>query len=66
MLIKAGLETASRRKSKVYIVASPMGLPLYVRHGWKRVDTIIVDMKKYGGSNVVVEEFLLRDFEVDP
>ena len=60
LLIKAGLEAADAANSKVYIIASPMGLPLYVRHGWMKVDEITVDMGKYGGSSVIVEELLLR------
>ena len=62
-LIRAGLEAADAARSKVYIIASPMGLPLYLRHGWKKLDSIVVDMSKYGGSSVVAEELLLRAVE---
>ena len=66
LLIKEGLNAADAAGSKVYIIASPMGLPLYLRHGWKRVDEVAVDMRKYGGSSVVVEEMLLREIGAIP
>ena len=59
-LIRSGLEAADAARSKIYIIASPMGLPLYRRLGWEKLDEIVVDMRKYGGSGVVVEELLLR------
>lgn len=65
-LIKDGLDIADAAGSKVYIIASPMGLPLYLRHGWKRVDGVVVDMRKYGGSSVVVEEMLIREIGAVP
>lgn len=43
-----------------------MGLPLYLGHGWQKVDEVVVDMRKYGGSHVVVEELLLREPGAEP
>ena len=65
-LIKDGLNIADAAGSKVYIIASPMGLPLYLRHGWNRVDKVAVDMTKYGGSSMVVEELLIREVGAIP
>lgn len=65
-LIKDGLDIADAAGSKVYIIASPMGLPLYLRHGWKKVDEVVVDMRTYGGNSVVVEEMLIREIGAAP
>lgn len=61
LLIKAGLDVADEAMSKVYVFSTPVGLPLYLRHGWKKVDELVVDMGKYGGSGVIVEEHLVRE-----
>ncbi|KAL8837230.1 MAG: hypothetical protein Q9170_002603 [Blastenia crenularia] len=61
MLIREGLAAADRDKAKAYIEASPKGLELYQRHGWKIVDTIRMDMSPYGGPKDAVEELLIRE-----
>lgn len=65
-LIRDGLDIADAAGSKVYTIATSMGLPLYLRHGWKKIDEVAVDMRKYGGSNVVVEEMVLREIGAVP
>lgn len=60
LLIKTGLDVADEARSELYVCFSSMGLPVYLRHEWKKVDEIVMDMSKYGGSGVVVEEHLVR------
>ena len=61
MLIKAGLDMADRDNARTYIEASAKGLPLYLRHGWEPVGATTIDMRKYGGTEVVVEKTLIRE-----
>ena len=61
MLINEGLANADRCKARTYIEASPSGYGLYLRHGWKQVDEIVIDIGKYGGRGVATEKLLLRE-----
>lgn len=48
MLIEEGLDVADANNAKTYIEASPKGVQLYLRHGWKQVDDILIDVGKFG------------------
>ena len=61
MLIADGLADADRDNARTYIEASPAGFQLYLRHGWKQVDAIVIDTAKYGGRGVATEKLLLRE-----
>ncbi|KAL8708855.1 MAG: hypothetical protein Q9220_006311 [cf. Caloplaca sp. 1 TL-2023] len=61
MLIREGLAAADRDEAKCYIEASPAGLELYKRYGWKQVDEIVLDMKPHGGSGMATEVLLIRE-----
>ena len=61
MLIAEGLADADRDNTRTYIEASPAGFGLYLRHGWKQVDAIVIDIAKYGGHGVAIEKLLLRE-----
>ena len=65
MLIKAGLDLADRDYAHTYIEASAKGLSLYLRHGWEPVGATTIDMRKYGGTEVVVEKTLIRKPKVN-
>ncbi|KAL8807160.1 MAG: hypothetical protein Q9182_000842 [Xanthomendoza sp. 2 TL-2023] len=61
MLIREGLMAADRDHAKTYIEASPMGLGLYKKFGWKEVDDIIIDMRPHGGAGMASEKCLMRE-----
>lgn len=61
MLIGEGLADADRHNARTYIEASPAGYELYLRHGWKQVDEIVIDIGNYGGHGVATEKLLLRE-----
>ena len=60
-LIQPGLEAADAAGAQTYIEASPFGLPLYLRHGWKPVDEMVIDMRQYGGDEIVRHQYLMRE-----
>ena len=60
MLIRQGLAEADKHNAKSYIEASPAGLQLYQRHGWRQIDEILIDMRPFGGDYVASEKCLLR------
>lgn len=60
-LIDVGLPLADKVGSKTYVEASDLGLPLYLKYGWREVDEIAVDVRKYGGKEIMVEKLLIRE-----
>lgn len=56
MLIEEGLDVADANNAKTYIEASPKGVQLYLRHGWKQVDDILIDVGKFGEQGGVQSE----------
>lgn len=64
MLIRPGLEAADKAGEQTYIEASPSGLGLYLKHGWKPVDEMVIDMRSHGvhGHEAVAhQKFLMRE-----
>ena len=43
MLISEGLANADRSNARTHIEASSAGYKLYLRHGWKQIDEIMID-----------------------
>ena len=60
-LIRIVLDQADRDGKQTYIEASPVGLPLYLKHGWEPIGDIVVDMNKYGEDWVAVQKQLIRE-----
>ena len=60
LLIRDGLTIADKHDAKTYIEASPVALQLYLKHGWKLIDDILIDMTPYGGSGLASEKILMR------
>ena len=61
MLLAPGLADVDAAGAQVYIEASPAGLPVYLKHGWKPVDEMLIDMRPYGGHAVEHQPFLMRE-----
>ncbi len=61
MLIREGLSAADRDKARTYIEASPKGLGLYQKFGWKQIDDIVIDMRPHGGTGMASEKCLMRE-----
>ncbi|KAL9629199.1 MAG: hypothetical protein Q9204_005410 [Flavoplaca sp. TL-2023a] len=61
MLIREGLAAADRDNARTYIEASPMGLGLYKKFGWKEIDDIVIDMRPHGGTGIASEKCLMRE-----
>ena len=66
MLLEEGISRAVRDSAKIYLQASALGLPLYLRNGWHVVDDVAVDMSKHGlpELGVCVEKCLIREPQI--
>lgn len=60
LLIAEGVANVDRDNARVYLEASTAGYRLYLRHGWKQVDEVAIDISRYGGRGEVTMKLLLR------
>ena len=47
-LLKAGLAKVDAEDRKAFLEATPQGHGLYIKFGWKDVDEMAFDLRKYG------------------
>ena len=52
---------ADEAGAKTYLESSAKGVPLYLRHGFKLVDDILIDMRPYGGTGVESSKCMVRE-----
>ncbi|KAF2631382.1 acyl-CoA N-acyltransferase [Macroventuria anomochaeta] len=57
MLVRWGTERADEAGVEAYLEASPMGAPMYARHGFEPVKKVALDLRKYEGKEIM--EFIL-------
>ena len=52
---------ADEAGARTYLESSVKGVSLYLRHGFKQVDDILIDMRLHGGSRVESEKCMARE-----
>ena len=52
---------ADKAGAKTYLESSAKGVSLYLRHGFKQVDDILIDMRPHGGSRVESDKCMARE-----
>ena len=57
MLVRWGTQRADEAGLEAYLEASPMGAPMYARHGFEPMKKVALDLTKYGGEEVL--EFIV-------
>ena len=50
MLVRWGCEKADEAGVQAFLEASPMGAPMYARHGFELVKEVHLDLRKWGGK----------------
>jgi hypothetical protein len=68
MLVRWGCEKADEVGVEAYLEASPMGAPMYARHGFRPVKEVELDLRKWGGEEmmtfIVSASLMLFDYEL--
>lgn len=60
-LLDEGLAFADKDGADCHIIATDKGLGLYLKHGWKPIDEVVVDMAQAGiGEGKVIFKCLKR------
>ncbi|KAL9065781.1 MAG: hypothetical protein Q9161_008006 [Pseudevernia consocians] len=60
LLIRKGLAAADEVGARTYLESSAVGVPLYLKHGFKQVDEILIDMRPYEGTGIASEKCMMR------
>ena len=60
-LIHLALEEADKVGASAYVEASPAGLPVYLKYGWKPVEEKLLDLRPYGCDGIEHHLFLMRE-----
>ena len=60
LLIRKGLAAADEVGARTYLESSAVGVPLYLKHGFKQVDEILIDMRPYEGNGIASEKCMMR------
>ena len=47
--------------ARTYLESSAVGVPLYLKHGFKQVDDVLIDMRPYGGTGIESEKCMIRE-----
>lgn len=45
----------------MYIEATPIGHPLYLKHGFDDVAEVVVDLSKWGGTEKGINRIMIRE-----
>jgi GNAT superfamily N-acetyltransferase len=53
MLVRWGCERADEAGVQAYLEASPVGAPMYARHGFVKQEEIELDLRRFGGDEVM-------------
>ena len=61
LLMQEGLNTAEAMGAKVYLHASPLGLQLYKKFGFKAIAEITVDLEEHGQDGVISEICMIKE-----
>ncbi|PYI32258.1 hypothetical protein BP00DRAFT_158552 [Aspergillus indologenus CBS 114.80] len=60
MLVASGLQVADRHGLRTYVMSEPAGLKVYLKHGFRVVETVTTDYSEFGGEAPQVLYFLVR------
>lgn len=61
MLVRWGCEKADEAGVEAYLEASPIGAPMYARHGFLAVKEVEIDLRKFDGKDVL--SFIVSDLK---
>lgn len=60
MLVQSGMKVAAQYGIKKYIMSEQAVLELYLNFGFELLEIVAIDYSKYGGTQPMMEHFLVR------
>ncbi|KAJ6177672.1 hypothetical protein N7519_008133 [Penicillium mononematosum] len=60
-VLKWGMEKADASQSRIFLEGTPEGVPVYLKHGWKILEEVVMDYKQFGGVGQESFFLMMRD-----
>ncbi|KAJ5973131.1 Acyl-CoA N-acyltransferase [Penicillium vulpinum] len=60
-ILKWGTEKADSSQSRIFIEATPEGVPIYIKHGWKILEEVVLDFTPFGNAGQESFFLMMRD-----
>ncbi|KAJ6150635.1 Acyl-CoA N-acyltransferase [Penicillium samsonianum] len=60
-ILKWGMEKADASQSRIFLEGTPEGVPIYLKHGWKIVEEVIMDYTPFGSVGQESFFLMMRD-----
>jgi hypothetical protein len=59
--LKWGIEKADASKARIFLEATPEGVPLYRKYGWKQLEEVTMDFEHFGCDGSESFYLMMRD-----
>ncbi|OQE13764.1 hypothetical protein PENFLA_c043G02684 [Penicillium flavigenum] len=60
-VLKWGMEKADASQSRIFLEGTPEGVPVYLKHGWKILEEVVMDYTQFGGVGQESFFMMMRD-----
>ncbi|CAG8947480.1 unnamed protein product [Penicillium salamii] len=60
-MLKWGIEKADAAKSRIYLEATPEGVPVYLKYGWRHLEEVTMSYDDHGGVGEESFYLMIRD-----
>ncbi|PLB54768.1 acyl-CoA N-acyltransferase [Aspergillus steynii IBT 23096] len=60
-LLQWGMEIADAQDARIYLEATLDGYPLYLKHGWRPLQDLVLDFAPFGGKGTAKYIIMMRD-----
>ncbi|CAG8897191.1 unnamed protein product [Penicillium egyptiacum] len=60
-ILKWGMEKADASQSRIFLEGTPEGVPVYLKHGWKILEEVVMDYTRFGGVGQESFFLMMRD-----
>ena len=60
-LLQWGMDIADEQDARIYLEATLDGYPLYLKHGWRPLQDLVLDFEPFGGKGTAKYIIMIRD-----
>lgn len=60
-MLKWGMEKADAWQTRIFLEATPEGVSLYIKNGWKPLEEVTLDYRPFGGVGSESFVLMMRD-----
>ena len=60
-ILKWGMQKADASQSRIFLEATPKGVPVYLKYGWKILEEVTIDFTPFGNTGSETFYLMMRD-----